>query len=270
MFTTRERVILFVWLLSWLLVPVAAQVRPGLFSTLATTDTTANSLVVGGTAGGTTGTGGIKAGPISGTLATLTGGTVMANNLASTALNARFNASNPLMGVGIANSNGFPYLAVNTVSQVSSDTPKYDINGFAAQLRMDSGVFRFLTAPSGTAGNAITLTERWGINNAGDHTFGTSSHIADSSGTPTINSGFGTTPTIAGTDYAMNVTIVAGASIVGGTINFGHTFSSAPACVSTSNSQGMLTTVSTTQVTAQPLAGNFVAGNVISILCRGF
>jgi len=65
MFTRRERLILSFWLLSWLIVPVAAQVRPGLFSTLVTTDTGLTSLLVGGTAGGTAGTGGIRAGTLS-------------------------------------------------------------------------------------------------------------------------------------------------------------------------------------------------------------
>jgi hypothetical protein len=50
----------------WLLAPaISAQFRPGVFTLLALTDTTANALVVGGYPGDTSGTGGIKAGPVS-------------------------------------------------------------------------------------------------------------------------------------------------------------------------------------------------------------
>lgn len=45
--------------------PAAAQLRPVAATTLRTTDTTANSLIVGGATGATTGTGGIKAGQVS-------------------------------------------------------------------------------------------------------------------------------------------------------------------------------------------------------------
>lgn len=51
--------------LLYLPAPAAAQLKPLAASTLRTTDTTANSLVVGGASGATTGTGGIKAGQVS-------------------------------------------------------------------------------------------------------------------------------------------------------------------------------------------------------------
>lgn len=108
------------------------------------------------------------------------------NNTATTALSVRFSAATALLGIGIANSTPFPYLGFNTVSQASSDVPKYDINGFAAQLRLDSGALVFNYAPSGTAGNAITFTEGLRISNAGLLTVGAvGTHTIGGGGTST-------------------------------------------------------------------------------------
>lgn len=188
-------------------------------------------------------------------------------NGVSSALSARFNSSNPLMGLIIANSNGFVYLGYNTVSQVSSDIPKYDINGFAAQLRLDNGAFHFSNAPSGTAGAVITLTERWGININGDWTFGASVHIADSSGVPTIASGFGSSPSIVGNDYAFAITI--GSISSSGIVNFGHTFTNPPIVVVSANTGITLsiTSISTTQV---QITYSAVTTGIIYVLVRGY
>jgi len=118
--------------------------------------------------------------------------------------------------------------------------------------------------------NAGTLA--WGINSAGDSTFGASSHIADSSGTPTIGSGFGTSPTITGADYAFAVT-VGSTSGATGTVNFAHTFNAAPVCVAISTADPLLMgTVGTTsaQINYGPGVGNFTNGSRIAVLCRGY
>lgn len=130
-----------------------------------------------------------------------------------------------------------------------------------------SGAMRFYTGGS---------TLRWGINAAGDTTFGASSHIADSSGTPTISSGFGTSPSIAGTDYALIVTVGSSPNTTG-TIAFGHTWSTTPVCSVTSNQSSgavgypFVSTISTTQLVINgSQASAFVASTNIYIICRGY
>ena len=50
-------------------------------------------------------------------------------------------------------------LCNNVYSASGTSTDTYVSNGYATQMRMDSGQFRFFTAPSGTAGNAISFTQ---------------------------------------------------------------------------------------------------------------
>lgn len=109
-------------------------------------------------------------------------------------------------------------------------------------------------------------TLRWGINAAGDWTFGASSHIADSNGTPTVASGFGGAGTIVGTDYAFKVT---GGAATSGTVNFGHTWTTTPVCVATgetSGASGLTVSTSTTQI---GLSYTSPTGT-INVLCRGY
>jgi hypothetical protein len=75
------------------------------------------------------------------------------------AINARFNASNSPIGFGVANSNGYAYLANNAKQVSGTDGQVYDINSTATQLRMDGGSFVFNRAASGSAGAAISWTE---------------------------------------------------------------------------------------------------------------
>lgn len=242
MFTRRERLILCAWLLSWLIIPVAAQVRPGLFSTLVTTDTTANSLVVGGTAGGTTGTGGIKSGAVT----VATSGTNL-STFNSTAANGGF-LTMQRSGTSTLNlGNALPVIGVGT----TSDALLYTDN--VLWLSADGGM-----------NFADVGVKRWGINAAGDLTVGASSHIFASNGTPVITSGAGTSPSIAGIDSAFQITegTPTGGTLI--TVTFGHTFNSAPSCavVNAIASAPNNASSSTTQVflafTVAPVAGTFV------------
>lgn len=89
--------------------------------------------------------------------------------------------------------------------------------GLNLQAANASGAIRFY---SGGA------TLRWGILAAGDLTFGGSSHIALSAGTPTA----GTNCTgVTGTDYAFTSNIKNNSAPV--TVNFGHTWTNPPICV---------------------------------------
>jgi len=57
----------------------------------------------------------------------------------------------------------------------SGGTSTYISNGFASMLRQDGGTFKFYTAPSGTAGNAITFTQAMTLDASGNLGIGTSS-----------------------------------------------------------------------------------------------
>jgi hypothetical protein len=117
-----------------------------------------------------------------------------------------------------------------------------------------------------------TPSLRWGVNAAGDWTFGPSAKIADSNGTPACGANCSG---IDGTDYAFRFT-EAGTAVV----DFGHTFSTAPVCHATSENVSIgggvhfkLYTVitSTTQATVYgntDLAGG--SAGAVSVLCRGY
>jgi len=93
---------------------------------------------------------------------------IYSTNNAFNALQVRYNGSNDVMGFGIGNSNGFPYLGYNTKSQAAVDAPVYERSNPAAQLRMDSGSFKFNIAASGTAGNAISFTQAMTLDASGN------------------------------------------------------------------------------------------------------
>jgi hypothetical protein len=103
---------------------------------------------------------------------------IYSTNNAFNALQVRYNGSNDAMGFGIANSNGFPYIGYNTKSQASSDTPVYERTAAATQLRMDNGAFKFSTAASGTAGNAISFTQAMTLDASGRLVVGNTSTVS--------------------------------------------------------------------------------------------
>jgi hypothetical protein len=103
-------------------------------------------------------------------------------------IGVRYNTSNVRLGFNVANSNGFTYIGSNTNNKLSSDSATYDLTGQAAsQLRLDGGQLIFNNAPSGTAGNDITFTNRLTITSAGLVGIGTTSvssklHVLNPSG----------------------------------------------------------------------------------------
>jgi hypothetical protein len=100
---------------------------------------------------------------------------VASNFVGGPAIGARFNTSNARIGFNIANSNGFPYIGYNTNNVSGSDTPTYDLNQAAAQLRMDGGSFKFNIAASGTAGAGISFTQAMTLDASGNLGVGTTS-----------------------------------------------------------------------------------------------
>ncbi len=60
----------------------------------------------------------------------------------------------------------------------SGGTSTYIANGFASMLRQDGGTFKFFTAPSGTAGNAISFTQAMTLDASGNLLVGTTTSTA--------------------------------------------------------------------------------------------
>lgn len=85
---------------------------------------------------------------------------------------------------------------------------------------------------------------------------------------PTISSGFGTTPSIAGNASAFKVTVGSGGDTTG-VVLFNVTWATAPSCIANNQTTAQLVraTPTTTQVT---LAGTLAASDVISVLCIGY
>lgn len=90
----------------------------------------------------------------------------------------------------------------------------------------------------------------------------TSSHV------PTISSGFGTTPAIAGVSSAFKVTVGSGGDTTG-VVLFNTTWPHAPVCVANNETSAQLVraTPTTTQVT---LAGTLGAADVLSVWCAAY
>jgi hypothetical protein len=112
---------------------------------------------------------------------------------------------------------------------------------------------------------------RWGVNTAGDFTYGPSSHIAMSGGTPTIASGFGTGSSLGNvTDYAGSIVSGTGSPTTG-TLTFGHTWSQTPACIGMTFSGGAVVPVYILATTTQAVF-NFsaiISGTSIFYHCFG-
>jgi hypothetical protein len=204
--------------------------------TLSAAVTGAQAFTVRNTAAGTTNNTSIRAG----------------NDLSATLMNMEAYSSTFTSGTyAVANGGAVFSTGAGGLSVMASDA---------------AGVIRFIAG-----GTAV----RWGINAAGDHTFGASSHIADSAGTPTISSGGGTSPSIAGQDYAFKLTFGV-STVTAAVIAFGHTWTTAPVCVATGNLPGnapiayAAAEASTTQVTVRLSDYSLAQSVVINVVCRSY
>lgn len=112
----------------------------------------------------------------------------------------------------------------DTSSSLSSSTRLYGdgSNGVSLHAADAAGTINFWTVAS----------KRWGVNAAGDWTFGASSHIALGNGVPTIAGGFGAgpNPSLVGVSYGFTVTI-GGNNPTTGSINLNRTYNTPPAVV---------------------------------------
>jgi len=94
-----------------------------------------------------------------------------------------------IAGVTLGGSgNDYGTVGYNAGFTVTNDSYKYLATDYSSIIQFSSGGFKFLTAPSGTAGNAVTFTERMRIDNAGNVGIGTSSPYAPANyGNLTVN-----------------------------------------------------------------------------------
>jgi hypothetical protein len=90
-------------------------------------------------------------------------------------ISTRFNATNLPISFGVTNSNGVPYLGVNTRQVSGTDGQTYDINGFASRMWCNGGGFSFFTAASGTAGNTISFAQAMTLDASGNLLLGVTS-----------------------------------------------------------------------------------------------
>ena len=94
---------------------------------------------------------------------------------------------------------------------------------------------------------------------------------ATSVGAPTIASGFGTTPSIAGGDDGGRITVGTGGVATTGVITFGVAYTTAPACVANNETtiQLIQATATTTTLTLTASAA-FTAADKLTWVCRGW
>ena len=157
---------------------------------------------------------------------------------------------------------------------ISGGTPTnafqlYSSHADGVEAMADNAAGTFRIATGGT-------TTRFAVNANGDWLKG--SNIMDSTGTPTINSGFKTSPSVAGTDYAFDVTVgTGGGATTGGDVAFGRTWTTAPVCVGNtaltniSPNTPVLTTISTSTTIATISFTSSTNDNIrVRVLCRGY
>lgn len=133
----------------------------------------------------------------------------------------------------------------------------------AARNNGDSGNYTLLTS------NASDQVVLGSTNAAGlKYTDGTRSLFWQTAA-PTISSGFGTAPSIAGNDSAFKVTVGAGGDTTG-VVLFNQTWSTAPVCMvqdETTSSHRLSPQPTTTQIT---IDGTTSASDVLAVMCIGY
>lgn len=242
--------LLFVLLLLWPSMALEAQQRPIAGTTLQSTDTGANSLLVGCAIGSTTCTGGIKAGPIVGSTGTFTGA-VIANSTTTG------NKTLTLGGSPADNSASFfKFLASNSA--------------FNWQIGTNATVAGGLEFTPSTAGGGSTFTTPvlllsapglLTVNGAGSHTFGAGGTAVSSA--VVVNGGNAT-----GAGGSVQIQKNGAATILIGHLSsiLGSGTSSELAIYApTSSGIGFYTNASTSQKWGINAAGDFTIGSGSSI-----
>lgn len=171
---------------------------------------------------------------------------------------------------GAAN-NATPVANLFTIGESSRGGTDSNVAGANGTLQAGLGtgtggggslIFRTGT-PGSTGTTANSYATALTINNAG--------HLIVTGTAPTIASGFGTSPSIAGADHAGRVTVGTGGIATTGAITFGQAFATAPACTVNNETtvllaQATATTTTLTITSATP----FTASDKLTYVCLGY
>lgn len=249
--------------------PVFAQNKPGKFTTLTTTDTSADSVHVGCAVGSSTCTGGIKAGP------GVFSGAVNVNSVTT---------GNKVLTLGgsPADSSAVFINLLSSNSQlnwrISTNTSVPGALEFTPSTAAGGSTFTTAAMTIGPTG-IFNFGGKYGIAATGDLTIGASAAIFYSTGTPSIvlvgppSSFEGGSLDANTTDSAITMTWGAsGSGNRSGTITFGHTFSHAPIPMISTNSVSATcrpSSVSTTQI-ALFCTATIAAGDKVWISAWGY
>jgi hypothetical protein len=134
-------------------------------------------------------------------------------------------------------------------------------NAYVIGLRKPSGIDTRWDVTNGSADCSTSA-------NCNDLKF---RHTLASGAAPTITSGFGSSPAIAGSDAGGRITVGSGGSATTGAITFGTTWATAPACVANNETTTLLlkATATTTTLTLAS-ATAFTAADKLTWICIGY
>lgn len=183
--------------------------------------------------------------------------------------------ASPLDGSGVAR--GVTQVCIPNGTNLEQACLRWNGNAAEVAVVTNGGTARNLRIlGSNGAGTGILLnanaSDTWFINQSGGDWATGAGNIVDATSTPTISSGFGTSPSIAGKAWAFRVTE---GNPVGtsGVVAFNRTFTNAPACSCTDETTATAlcsANATTTQVTLSQAAGTIAAADKLAVLCRGF
>jgi hypothetical protein len=171
---------------------------------------------------------------------------------------------------GLAN-NATPVANLFTIGESSrggTDSNVAGANGtIQAGLGTGTGGGGSLIFRTGTPGSTGTTANSY----ATALTINAAGHLIVTGTAPTIASGFGTSPSIAGADHAGRVTVGTGGVATTGAITFGQAFATAPACTVNNETtillaQATATTTTLTITSATP----FTASDTLTYVCLGY
>lgn len=179
----------------------------------------------------------------------------------------RAGAANWRLGVADAAAPVAQTLSVQNVIGGTTDTAgaAWTFTGSRSTGTGAGGSLIFQTSPAAgsTASTQNALVTAFTINSAG--------HLIAAGTAPTITSGFGTSPSIAGADHAGRVTVGTGGIASTGVVTFGKAFATAPACTVNNETTILLAQITATTTTLTiSSATPFAASDKLTYVCIGY
>ena len=125
--------------------------------------------------------------------------------------------------------NGYTFLDTSANMVFNGTSENYLSSNLATKYRQIVGQHQWYTAPSGTAGNAITFTQAMTLDASGQLLLGTTTPVATGAGSLTVGA------TTASTSTTSGALTVAGGVGIAGNLNTGTSDASAPVVYNSSN-----------------------------------